>query len=120
MLEMRSSVTHADRLGHADPLELLALERNDIDVAGRWVEMEPQVDQRGGRIFDGRPALIEPARGEKLVDQRLRHRLAGFVMEREAAQQLRLQDPMLEDLGGKLNEVAGDMGAGDARIDDVR
>src|SRR5580704_5726181 len=82
--------------------------------------MQLQVDQRGGRIFDGRPALIEPARGEKLVDQRLGHWLASFVVERKAAQHLRLQDPMLKNLGGKLDKVASDMGAGNARIDDVR
>ena len=82
--------------------------------------MQLQVDQRGGCVFDSRPALIEPARLEKLVDQRLGHRLAGFIVEREAAQHLRLQDPMLKNLGGKLDEIASDMGAGNARIDDVR
>src|ERR1700722_6627026 len=82
--------------------------------------MQLQVDQRGGRIFDGRPALIEPARVEKLIDQRLRHRLTSFIVERKAAQHLWLQDPMLKDLGGKLDKVASDMGAGNARIDDVR
>src|SRR3984885_6842101 len=109
MLEMRSSVTHPVPLGAADPLEFTALERDDIDLVGRGIEMQLQVDQRGGGIFDGRPALIESARGEKLVDQRLGHRLAGFIVERKAAQHLRLQDPMLKDLGGKLDEITGDM-----------
>ena len=119
MLEMRSAVTHADRVGHADPLEFLALERDDIDLVGRGIEMQLQVDQRRGGVFDGRPALIEPARFEELVDERIGHRLAGFIVEREAAQHLRLQDPMLEDLRGELDEIAGDMGSGNARIDDV-
>src|SRR3984957_7721018 len=48
MLKMRSSVTHADRVGHADPLAFLALERDDIDLAGRGIEMQLQVDQRRG------------------------------------------------------------------------
>ena len=87
---------------------------------GRWLEMQPQVDQCGGGVFDRRPALIEPARVEKLVHERLRHRLAGFGVEREAAQHLRLLDPMLVKLRGKLDEVAGDMGSGNARIGDVR
>ena len=82
--------------------------------------MELQVDQRRGCVFDRRPALIEPARVEKLVDQRLRHRLAGFIVERKATQHLRLQDPMLKNLRGKLDEIAGDMSAGDAWIDDIR
>ena len=120
MLEMRRSVTHADRVGHADPLEFLALERDDVDLVGRRIEMQLQVDQRRGCVFDRRPALIEPARFEELVDDRVGHRLAGLIVEREASQHFWLQDPMLEDLGGKLDEVAGDMGAGDTRIDDVR
>ena len=120
MLEMRRAVTHGDRVGHADPLELLALERDDVDLVGRRIEMQLQVDQRGGGVFDRRPALIEPARGEKLVDKRLRHRLAGLVVQREAAQHLRLLNPVLEKLRGKLDEVAGDMRAGNARIGHVR
>src|SRR4029077_18517821 len=115
MLKMRGAVAHRDRLRHADPLEFTALERDDIDLDGRRIEMELQVDQRGGCVFDGCPALIESARGEKLFDQRLWHRLAGFIVERKAAQHLWLQDPMLKDLGGKFNEIAGDMGAGNAR-----
>src|ERR1700678_2622657 len=111
MLKMRGAVAHRDRLGHADPLEFTALEGDDINLVRRGIEMELQVDQRRGCVFDGRPALIEPARGEKLVDQRLRRRLAGFIVERKAAQHLWLQDPMLKDLGGKLDEVASDMRA---------
>src|ERR1700722_1685555 len=34
MLEVRRSVTHADRVGHADPREFLAFERDDVDLIG--------------------------------------------------------------------------------------
>src|ERR1700677_1278236 len=81
--------------------------------------MELQVNQRRGCVFDGRPALIEPARGEKLVDERLGHRFAGFIVEREAAQHLRLLNPVLKNLRGKLDKVAGDVGSGNTGIDDV-
>jgi hypothetical protein len=53
--------------------------------------MELEIDEGGSRIFYRRPALIEPARGKKLAHQRLRHRLAGLVVERDAPQHVRMK-----------------------------
>src|SRR5258708_36496548 len=99
---MRGAVTHADRVRHADPLEFPALERDDVDLAGRGIEMELEVDERRGGVFNRRPALIEPARFEELVDQRVGHRLAGFIVEREAAPHLWLPKPMAGRLPRKI------------------
>ncbi len=73
--------------------------------------MEAKVDEGGGRIFDGGPALVELARADQLRQQRFRHGLARLVMERKAAQHFRLLHPVLVNLRGKLDEVPGDIGA---------
>ena len=98
----------------------LPLERDDVDVVGRRIEMQLQVDQRGGGVFDGREALVEAPRADELVEQRLGHRLAGLVMDREAAKHLRLLEPVLVELRGKLDEVARDASSGQDRIGHVR
>src|SRR5277367_5386225 len=94
VLEMGSTVTQGDRVGHADSLQLLPLERDHIDIRRRWIEVKPEIDKRRGRIFDRGPTLIEAARVEKLADEHLRDRLAGLVMEREPAQHFGLFDPV--------------------------
>ncbi len=52
-----------------------------------------------------------------LVDQRLRHRLAGLVMAREAIQHLTRQQPALVELRRQLHEIP--RGSGQAAVSDV-
>ena len=45
--------------------------------AGVRQRVNVEIDQRAGGVFDGGEALIEGARRQHAVEQRLRHRLAG-------------------------------------------
>ena len=71
--------------------------------------------------FHGRKALIEIARRDQLVEQRVGHRLAGLDMAREALAALRgsLQ-PMFEELRRQFDEIARHIGAGQARDTHLR
>ena len=53
------------------------LEGGRVDVLGPGERVEVEIDQRRGDELDRGEALVEGARGDQLVDQRLRHRLAG-------------------------------------------
>ena len=88
-------------------------------ASARRQRMEIEIDQRRGDIFDRGKALVESARGEQPLQQFLRHRLAGLVMQGEAPQHFRLLEPVLVELRRQLDEIGGDAGAGDHRIGDV-
>ena len=83
----------------------LLLERVRIDDAVR-VGVQLHVDHRRAEIFDRGEALVERLRLLDLVDQRLRHRLAGLVVLGEPLQHLRRQQPILVHLARILDEVA--------------
>ena len=82
--------------------------------------MQIEVDQRAGSVFDRREALVEGARRKHALEHRLRHWLAGAVVDREAAQQLRLLKPVLEELRGELDEIGRDVRSGDGAVGHVR
>ena len=82
--------------------------------------MEIEVDDCTGDIFDRGKALVEIARGDEPLQKVLRHRLAGLVVQREAAQHLRLLQPVLVKLRRQFDEIGGDIGAGNFRIGDAR
>ena len=67
--------------------ERLALERGGIDDAVR-PGVHLHVDDGGGEIFDRGVALVELLGLLDLVDQRLRHRLAGLVVAGEPVEHL--------------------------------
>ena len=65
---MRRAVAHRDRLRHAERFEFRALERDDVDrFRARRSRCRLEIDQRGGGVFDGREALIEPPRARAVV-----------------------------------------------------
>jgi hypothetical protein len=80
--------------------------------------MEIEIGDGRSQIFDGAEALIEIARGKKPLQQVFRHRRAGLVVPREAPQYFRLLEPMLVELRRQLDEIGGDIGAGNLRIGD--
>ena len=82
--------------------------------------MEVEVDQRAGGVFDRGEALVEGARRQQPVEQRLRHRLAGAGVARVFLQDLRHLQPVLVELRRQLDEIARHRGAGEQRIGDVR
>src|ERR1700730_8755896 len=99
VLEVGGSVAHDDFRGHADARKFSLLEAVDVEaVAGRGLEMYIEIDERRGDVFHRRLALIEGARGEKPAQLALPERLAGAIVEREAAQDFRPLQPMLEQL----------------------
>ena len=100
--------------------ETLALELHDIQAVARLREMEIEIDERGGRVFDRRETLVELARGEQSLQQGVRHGFLRHVMAGEAAQDRRFFEPMFIELRGKLDEVTGDVRARYSRIGDVR
>ena len=59
-----------------------------IVVVRRRREVELHVDQRARQVLDGREALVERRGALDLLDQLLRHRLAGLVVQREAVEHL--------------------------------
>ena len=81
--------------------------------------MEIEIDQGRGDILHRGKAHVEIARGEQPLQQFLRHRLAGLVVQREAPQHLGLLQPVLVELRRQLDEIGGDAGAGNPRIGDV-
>ena len=82
--------------------------------------MEIEVDQGRGDVLDRAESFVEVARRDQPLQQFLRHRFAGAVMPREAAQHVGLFEPVLVELRGQFDEVGGDVGAGDFRIGDGR
>ncbi len=77
--------------------------------------MEIHVHKRRAQEFDRRKALVEIARCDQLVQQRLGHGLASLGMNGEAFQHCRLLQPMLEDLRRKLDKILRHIGAGKPR-----
>ena len=80
--------------------------------------MEIEIGEGRSQVFDRAESLVEIARGEKPLQQVFRHRRAGLVVPGEAPQHLRLLEPMLVELRRQLDEIGGDIGAGNLRIGD--
>jgi len=78
--------------------------------------VEIKIDDGGGDIFDRRKALAEIPRRDQPSQQILRDRLAGLVVLGKAPQHIGLLEPMLVKLRRQLDEIGGDVGAGNARI----
>ena len=68
----------------------LSLERRGVDALGGRQRMEFEIDQARGDVLDRGKALVEISRREEPLQQLLRHRLAGLVVPREAAQHVGL------------------------------
>ena len=115
--EVRRAVPHHDLVRHLHALARLRLDRC-VRVLGA-AEMEVEIHIGRAEIFGGEEALIEGARGDQPVHQRLRHRLAGLVVAREALEDLRPVEPVLVELRGQLDEILQHAGAGDHRIGHV-
>src|SRR5450759_1473643 len=73
-----------------------------------------------GSEFDGGEALVEGARRQQPVEQRLRHRLSRPRVAGVVLQDLRHFQPVLVELRGQLDEIAADRGAGERRMGHVR
>src|SRR5665213_3908602 len=105
MLEMGRAVAQPDLGRHADAREEIAFEFGDVDRRLVGARVQLQVEHRAGGVFDGRETLVEIARGEQLVDQRLGQWLAGLVVTGVSAQHLRRLNPMLQDLRRELDKI---------------
>lgn len=102
-------------------MERIGFEGVDVLQRGIGTQLVPGlVKQCGGEVFDRAVALVEGARLDDLVDQRLRHRLARLVMLGVVGEHLRIKRPVLVELRGELDEVTRGAGAGNARILHVR
>ena len=117
--ELRRAVAHDDLGRHAERGQRLALERVGVDRAAAR-EVQLHVDQRARQVLDGLEALVELVGALDLLDQRLRDRLAGLVVQREAIEDLGRRQPVLEQLRRKLDVVASDARARDRRVVHVR
>ncbi len=88
-------MTGRDLVGHADTLQRLGLGFQRI---GDSLGMEVHVDQGRSQEFHGGKALAVVAGLQQLVQQRLWHRFAGFVMAGKAGQDFRFFQPVLVQL----------------------
>jgi hypothetical protein len=118
VLEVGRTVTQHDFVRHGH-----ARARARLDGAGvgrRASVVEVEIDEGGGEVLGGHEALVEAARGDQARHQVLGHRRAAAMVEREAPKDLRPRQPVLVELGGKLDEISGHGGAGDHRVGHVR
>ena len=93
-----------DLARHPDRFQRLPLKSGGIYLPiGTGVQRH--VDEGGGEILDGRISLVEGAARLDLVDQRLRHRLVGLIMPREAIQHGPRQHPVLHHLRRVLDVI---------------
>ena len=119
MLELRGAVAHRQLGRHAQPGQFLALEGVGVDV-GVAGQVQLHVDQRRGQVFGDIEALAEGPGLVDLVDQDLRQRLAGLIVQGKAVQHLRRGQPVLVHLAGELHIVAEHPRARERRVGDVR
>ena len=80
--------------------------------------MEIEIDDGTGDVLDRGKAFVEIARGNEPLDEFFRHGFAGLVVAGEAPQHVGLLQPVLVKLRRQLDEIGGDIGAGDFRIGD--
>ena len=101
-------MTQNDLARHANLSQRLLLESAGIDflVAG---QMKFHIENRCGEILDGCESLIESFRTVDLVNQRLRNRLTGLIMNGVVRKDARLQCPVLVELRRELDEVPRDV-----------
>ena len=95
------------------------LEGVDVESFGGWQQMQIEIDQRRGDVFQRLAAAVEVLRRHQLLHQRLGDRLAGLVVAGELAQHLRLLEPVLVELRRQFDPVGQHAGAGHGRIGDV-
>jgi hypothetical protein len=114
VLEVRRAVTHGDRVGHADPFQRLRFEGERVLRRIR-TRVIGHVDQRRRGEFDRGETRAECAGREHLVEQFLRHRLAGLVVQRVLFEHFRHGQPMLVELRRQLDEIARHGGSSDRR-----
>src|SRR3954451_10227884 len=76
------------------------------------IEIEPRRLQRLADLI----ALVERSGGEDLLHQILRDRLVRLIMHRVVREDLRIERPILVELGGELDEIARYVGARKRRI----
>src|SRR4051794_38195512 len=119
MLEMRRPVPQPDLRRHADPREEFLLEAGDVEGARIGARMQIEVEHRAGGVLDRCEALVEGARREQPLQQRLGQRLAGTAMPGKAAQGCRHFEPMLEYLRWEFDEIAPHGGTGLRRVADL-
>src|SRR5438270_3410604 len=111
--EIAGAVARRHVLGvEAAARQRLRLERVDVLPGGGRrqrvpVEVEPRRFEHLAKLI----ALVEGARRLDLVDETLRDRLSGPVLDRVVRQHLRIELPVLVELRGELDEVPGDAGA---------
>src|SRR5690606_41689631 len=91
----------------------LRLEGLDVVHAGlvRRQAVPGLVEQGGGQVLGRGIALVEGARGQQLLQQRFRQRLAGLVVARIVGKDGRVRRQLLVDLRRELDEVARHVGA---------
>ena len=120
MLEMRQTVAHHDFRRHRDALKILAFEFRNVERRHVGRRMKVEVDQRAGCILHGCETLIERARSQQSVEQRLRHRLIGHGVTCVLPQYFRHFEPVLIKLRRQFDEIAWHCGPRKQRISDVR
>ncbi len=105
MIELGQPVAHHDLPRHPDRRQRFPLERRRIGH-GHLAIVQLHVENGARQKFDRGKTLVEGGRGLDLVHQRLRHRLAGFIMQRKAIEDFRREQPFLVHLAWIFDEIA--------------
>jgi hypothetical protein len=82
--------------------------------------VERHVDEGAGRVLDRLEALVPALRVAELRDELVGDALVGHAVERVPLQHFGLERPVLEDLGGQLDEVAQDLRAREPLVGHLR
>ena len=104
------------------PMRSRAMSSNAVgfDIAGFRQRMEIEIDDGRGDIFDRGKSHVEITRGNKPLQQFLRHRFAGLVVARKAPQHAGLFAASVRKAATAARRNRSRRGAGDFRIGDGR
>ena len=110
MREVRQAVPQHHRGRHAYRRELVPFELAEVVRRALGALVEGEVDQRAGHVLDRLETLVELRRAMDAFDEFVGYGRTGLHVPGVAAQDLGLEQPVLEQLRRQFHEVAEHIG----------